>query len=311
MTKTTANYPTRFRQQGVSFLDLILALALTGMIIQLGWQTAWQWHQQQKFSETAQILDTSLNALEYYLIRTAHLPCPDTSGDGYENRHVSGRCSKNYGQLPYLSLNGIGAADAFGFPIYYAVHRYATSDTSARNHRYACASASAFASQGSIQNTFYKNLSESVFCTLAQCNHTQPSDYDDQTPWCRTVTQTRAQPPYVNRLTPPLGTSSALLGSLRVCAQNPNPCRSNTPRSQHAGNQVIALMVSFGANAGETWQDCNNASPREQQNCTPNGYYQLDTLSHDFDDQLRWLTIHQLKDKLYDQIDWHQTTPAS
>ena len=294
-------------------IDLVLALALAGFLIKFGWQFSMQQHYQQQLSESAKRLDQSLSALEFYLLRNAHLPCPDTTSNGLENRHPTGRCLARHGRLPFLTLMLTTANDGFGQPIYYAVHQYATSDTVARNHRYACASASVFAKQGAINNSFHQNLTGALFCTAAQCGHTKPQDYrpeehDDQ-PWCQATSQTRDTPPYFNRLTPPLGTSTAMLGSLRVCANNPNECRSNTPRSQQAGNQVVAVLVSFGSNGQTAWQDCNARNPREQQNCNGNNYFQLDPISTDFDDQLSWLSIHRIKDLLHDQIDWHQTAP--
>lgn len=301
------------KQQGLSLIDLVLALALAGVLIKFGWQFSMQQHYQQQLSESAKRLDQSLSALEFYLLRNAHLPCPDTTGDGLENRHATGRCLARHGRLPNLDLMLTSANDGFGQPIYYAVHQRANSDTTANNHRLACASASVFAKQGAINNSFHQNLTGALFCTAAQCGHTQPQNYspeehDDQL-WCQATSLQRDTPPYFNRLTPPLGTSTALLGSLRVCTENPNECRSNTARSQHAGNQVVALLVSFGSNAQAAWQDCSSLNPREQQNCNHNAYFQLDPVSATFDDQLRWLTIHRIKDLLHDQLDWHQTAP--
>jgi hypothetical protein len=299
------------KQRGFGLMDLIIALGLTGLIIQLGWQLGNQHQQQQGLAKSASQLNMAMNALEQHLMRMAYLPCPDTTGNGFENRHSSGRCIANHGRWPFLTLMASNPTDAFGQPFYYAVHQWATSNTHARNHRYACASASLFAFQGSIDNTFYQNPTGALFCTQAQCGHTEPEGYNpsehaDQ-PWCQSMTQVRDTPPYFNRLTPPLGTSSALNGSLRVCTNNPNECRSNTPRSQHAGNQVVAVLISFGANGHTAWHNCDQLNDREQMNCNYNGYFQQDPLSRDFDDQLRWLTIHRVKDLLHDQIDWHQT----
>lgn len=303
--------PRLDKQSGLSLLDLILALALSGFMILLGWQIGSQLTHQDKLTQSAEILDFAIQALEYQLIQTGHLPCPDTNGDGFENRHSTGRCLANHGRLPFLTLMTTHSSDAFGSPIYYAVHQRANSDTHANNHRYACASASLFAKQGLVNNSFFQNQTGALFCTQAQCGHTEPVGYDpeanDNQPWCQTLNIQRDRPPYFNRLTPPLGTSSALLGSLRVCANNPNECRSNTPRSQHAGNQVVAVLISFGANGDIAWHHCNQLNDREKMNCAYNGYFQQDPISRDFDDQLRWLTIHRVKDLLYDQIDWHQT----
>jgi len=292
-------------------IDLVLALALIAIMIKSGWQFSLQQQYQHQLTQSATILNQSLSALEFYLLREAHLPCPDTTGDGLENRHSTGRCSANQGRLPFLTLLLNRPYDGFGQPIYYAVHQRANSDTTANNHRYACASASVFAKQGAINNSFFQNPTGALFCTQAQCGHTEPAGYDplvhDNQPWCQPTTQPRERPPYFNRLTPPLGTSTAVLGSLRVCSNNPNKCQSNTPRSQHAGNQVVAVLISFGANGDAAWHNCNQLNEREQMNCDYNGYFQQDPLSRDFDDQLRWLTIHRVKDLVYDQLDWHQT----
>jgi prepilin-type N-terminal cleavage/methylation domain-containing protein len=49
-----------------------------------------------------------------------YLPCPDTDGDGGENRNAGGDCAAQDGDLPWADL-GLGRQDAWGNPLRYAV----------------------------------------------------------------------------------------------------------------------------------------------------------------------------------------------
>lgn len=49
-----------------------------------------------------------------------YLPCPDTDGDGLENRDAFGSCTSQDGNLPWGDL-GLGRRDAWGNPVRYSV----------------------------------------------------------------------------------------------------------------------------------------------------------------------------------------------
>lgn len=286
-------------QRGFTLLEMALFIAVLGVLLSFSHQAWVQTQQLTKSEQNQQQLHAIKQALLNHLKVNHFLPCPDTDQDGYENRRANGTCQKDFGPLPYLNLGGIGHQDAYGQPFLYATNRYSDSNTASNNSRMLCRSASAFARSGSyINELFYCPSIQQSFCLESQCESA-----------CNGICQSqqiqRDQPPYLHRITPPLGTSTALLGALRVCGGQLQSCTSSSALSKLAGNLLPVVIVSFGANGAPTWKDCQQAHPLEQENCDGDGYFLQHPISEQFDDQLAWLTIFELKQTLRDQINWH------
>jgi len=66
------------------------------------------------------------SALMMFVRVNSFLPCPDSNGDGKENRQgaPSFECSTDQGKIPYLDL-GVAETDAWGQPLLYAVNAQA------------------------------------------------------------------------------------------------------------------------------------------------------------------------------------------
>lgn len=287
-------------QLGFSLLEIAIALLIIGLLIQTASSGLSQQHQLTKYKTTENQLASIKSALLGHLTTNHYLPCPDTNGNGRENRKANGACQAHQGQLPYLELGGIGHQDEFNQPFFYAINTHATSNTQANNHRLTCRSASLFANSGQIENTlYYCEDDQRYHCLESQCGH-----------YCNTLCQQRTlernQPPYFSDITPPLGTSSALNGALRLCGPLASSCNNTTALSRLIANQIPAIVISFGENGAQTWQNCQSAQNREQQNCNGDRYFQLDPYSDQFDDQMIWLTMHEIKALTTNQIYWHQ-----
>lgn len=287
------------KQTGFSLLEMALALLLVGILIQSSLSILSQNQQRQTYKKTEQQLQTIKQALLSYIQINQFLPCPDTNRNGRENREADGQCSAHQGAFPYLEFGGIGQQDEFGNAFFYAINTHSTSNTSANNLRLACRSASVFANSGSITNEFYQCPEDlNMHCLSSQCNSHCGSA-------CTLEERERAVPPYFNQITSPLGTSTSFLGALRICYDQPNQCDGNTGLSLLSANLIPLVVISFGQNGSQTWQDCSQASNREQQNCDGDRYFQQQPIDQDFDDQLTWITMPEIKALLSQQINWH------
>ena len=287
------------KQTGFSLLEMALALLLVGILIQSATSMLSQNRQHQTYQETEQQLQTIKQVLLSYIQVNQFLPCPDTNGDGLENLQVDGSCSAHQGSFPYLEFGGIGRQDEFGNPFFYATNTNSTSTTAANNLRLACRSASVFANSGNITNEFYQCSEDlTMHCLSSQCN-----SHCGET--CDLVELDRSSPPYFNQITNPLGTSDSFLGSLRICYDQPSECDGDTGFSLLSANIIPLTVISFGQNGSATWQDCNLASDREQENCDGDRYFQQQPISQEFDDQLTWITMYEVKALLSQQINWH------
>jgi len=96
----------------------VLALLLGGALVPLAAQ-----REQRDLAATDRLLGEASEALIGHAARRParpHLPCPDTDGDGVENRANDGSCTHQAGDLPWADL-GIGRRDAWERPLGYVV----------------------------------------------------------------------------------------------------------------------------------------------------------------------------------------------
>ncbi len=286
-------------QQGFSLLEIAITLVLITILMQTSLSVLNQARHIQTYQTTAEQLQDIKQTLLSFIQINYYLPCPDTDNDGLENRQIDGRCHANRGTLPYLEFGGLGKQDEFGNPFLYAINSNSTSNTNANNLKLACRSASVFAHSGSITNKLYQCLeTKNLHCSNTQCNsHCAIS--------CQTVNITRSQTPYFHQITAPLGTSTSLLGGLRVCKKEASACDTNTTEGQTIGNILPIVVVSFGRNGAVTWQDCSSAGAHEHENCDDDAYFRQERLSEEFDDQLIWLTMHEIKALMPGKLYWH------
>ena len=98
----------------------IVALLVGGMMLPMSAQ-----YDLRQVSETRRLLaDTGEALYGYAASHTAgngkpYLPCPDTDGNGSENRNGNA-CASQEGDLPWADL-GLGRQDAWGRPLHYRV----------------------------------------------------------------------------------------------------------------------------------------------------------------------------------------------
>lgn len=116
------------RQHGFSLVEISIVLLVVSLIgggLLYGFTT---YYKQGKYSESAANLKYSKNALLKFAYINGYLPCPDTDGDGLEDRTTSGGvdvCAGVDGTLPYRTLGvsrGV-VSDGWGNLITYHITR--------------------------------------------------------------------------------------------------------------------------------------------------------------------------------------------
>lgn len=96
----------------------VLALLLGSALVPLAAQ-----REQRDLAATDRLLGEASEVLIGHAARRParpHLPCPDTDGDGVENRANDGACANPAGDLPWADL-GVGRRDAWERPLGYVV----------------------------------------------------------------------------------------------------------------------------------------------------------------------------------------------
>ncbi len=111
--------PPFYQQSGFSLIEisivlLIVGLLLGGIISPLGSRI-----ESSRRNETKLTADNALQSIYGYALTRGRLPCPDTTGDGVENRNGN-NCTQVRGNLPWSTL-GIAQQDAWGQNFLYRV----------------------------------------------------------------------------------------------------------------------------------------------------------------------------------------------
>ncbi|WP_157753554.1 type II secretion system protein [Thiomicrorhabdus chilensis] len=274
-------------QKGFSIIEitiglLILTLVLAGFngIFGLVFDTD---HKMEEQKNMARIHDS----MRTYLSVNAYVPCPDTDGDGLENRSVSSGvevCVDREGTLPFNDL-GVPEKDAWGNPYYYRVHQRAESSTYVND---SCEPASVLGKAGTRSqadmwlcpdtNIYYcADITASSNCNDV-CSSTCTNTTDPR------PTTNVTLPPFFHLATPPFGGVS---GSLNIIVNDEN------------GNQksegVVATVVSWGANGKEVNRDnCTGGTSDEMENCDDDRVF-VDTQTGENRDFVTWVTVNQAK----------------
>lgn len=280
------------RQKGFTLIEMAFALLLIGLIVGGGLSFLGSFHQVEnsKIAET-QMLDIK-QAMLTYLKVNKHLPCPDTDQDGKENRKESSGvsiCRAREGRLPSRDL-GVPREDIWHNAFYYRVN------ARSENKKYIndlCQSASVFGRMGErtlpngsgvceTSNLFYCHCSsaKSDGACLGNCRFSEDPRTDDFSP-------------YFVLETPPNGVDEAdSLKNMKVIDE----------KQEEIDNGIVAMVVSFGRNGLQTWDDCLSATTSgtaERENCDgdQSGVFQINR-SGEMDDYLTWINMYDAKQAL-------------
>lgn len=251
---------TLVNQKGFSLIEVALALLLIGIFFAsvLTTNSAITLVEKQQKQKTE--MTNIHQAMLVYLKVNHYLPCPDTDGDGKQNRKATSGvsvCKSRSGTLPYRDLS-VEATDLWKQPYYYQVN------ARAENKKYVndmCQTASVFGSEGAV--TVSNKLGYCASSHIYYCH-----DCDSV---CSTSCQTGGSidtsgfgaPPYLQLDTPPVGTDKA--GDVTNSHKN---LWLEDLNGNEIENALVYIIASYGADAAVTWANCNNAdSSQQKENC--------------------------------------------
>lgn len=251
--------------EGFSLLEITMALTILGILLFNVVNHVTVFRDYKDYKDNRLVMQEIRNALLVFAQSNGHLPCPDTSGNGVENRSDSGGqtgvCDAKSGFLPYQML-GVQSIDEWGQPFYYAIN-----------------------SQADASGTIYIN------------DETRSASYFS------VDTSTGALPKFT-LTTPPIGTGGGG-GNFDICSEvETSGCNGSTADDNKIELAAILVVVSFGKNGGQTWPlvgtaSVNTLSTFEEENADNDNYFWQALPSNQavsgYDDQMVWLSAMELK----------------
>jgi len=238
------------------------------------------------------------DSMNTFLASNMFLPCPDTDGNGLENRDSDKSCSSREGYLPYKEL-GVDGTDAWGNQYYYRVNQQAENTANVRD---VCSSASVMGYGGTKLGADTSGKlrlcpdSNIYYCSVSGCNSACSSACIEQDP-----RSTDLLPPYFHLATPPFG---SLSGSYNLKIYNedyaPYDATNGKPNGGDNGNGTVAVVISWGANGDYVYrydsgnEKCTSGTAAEIENCDGDRVL-VDTKTGENRDFVTWFTVNQAK----------------
>lgn len=269
------------KQQGFSLIELAIVLGILGLVFAGGLTGISSFQHSSNTKESQNNLAfIKKQALNFGVINK-FLPCPDTDGDGFENRTTQTgtlgsveRCTANVGGVPYLDLGlqETDANDGWGNAIRYAVN---TDTTNANLICDKTSAASMFCNSGSSVGVFWF-----------------------------TVTDT---PPFA---------SDRGTGNYYICNDSAASCSGTPADSDLESDSAAVVLVAYNEDGATTLAACGSASGANAENCDTDLYYHQKTLSVAdgafFDDVITSISGYEVKSTLLSGvISWNSYTPTT
>lgn len=120
MNRTTSALPSQHlnKMAGFSLVEIAIVLVIVGLLIGGLLVPLSAQIEKKDRDETRRTLNEIREAIEGFAMANNRLPCPDTDGDGQENRGAT--CTQAEGDVPWQDL-GVGRQDSWLQPLTYRV----------------------------------------------------------------------------------------------------------------------------------------------------------------------------------------------
>jgi len=287
------------KAKGFTLIEIALALVIIGLLITGGTFLYGQQYHSDKINQTHSQLNNIHDLMLIFVQTNGYLPCPDTDGDGLENRKTDGACQSRQGRLPGQTL-GIDSKDAWGTPFYYRVNARAEDINRVTD---ICQSASVFAAvrpDGAPEPGTYGSNANS---SLMMCDANKTYYCRDCIVACGTTCVDPSSPAFIDPR-PNSGLPPYFHSSTQPVASENDGMKSMTivsPSGNTLNEVVVAVVVSFGQNGKQTWGTPSANVPscpasltsEEQENCDNDQNF-IDG-SKAIDDFLVGITLREVK----------------
>jgi prepilin-type N-terminal cleavage/methylation domain-containing protein len=128
------------KKKGFTLIEMALVIMVIGIIVSAVTSIVPEFIQSGKIKKTQAIVDKNIYAIEGYLAANGRCPCPDTDGDGLEDRNETvpgwpwwdtcGAGDIYEGGLPYRTIGLSSGQDSWGTALRYAVYDNSTKTNS-------------------------------------------------------------------------------------------------------------------------------------------------------------------------------------
>ncbi len=115
------------RLNGFTLVELSIVTAIVSLIGYGSWTVYSEHRVHGKWMESQNRVALAKSSLLNFGYKNKFMPCPDTDGDGFENRTLT-QCTQSFGDLPYADLGMLqgDARDSWGYMIRYYVNQNTT-----------------------------------------------------------------------------------------------------------------------------------------------------------------------------------------
>jgi len=266
------------KEIGFSLIELSIVLGILGLVFVGFTSGIGSFKHSENINESQTNLANIKKQVLNFGVINKYIPCPDTDGDGLENRDAS-VCHDTKGNVPYLDigLKESDVEDAWGNKIRYAVN------TDTVNPALICDKTSA----------------ASMFCNAGSVS----AGAAVGTFWFNAVD------------TPPF-TSNRGDGNYYICNDKATTCSGTPPSKNLESDTASVVLVAFNEDGAKTLNNCGATTGATHENCDVDLYYQQAARSYSdsnfFDDVITSISGNEIKAKLLaSSVSWNSYTPAS
>ncbi|BBP46727.1 hypothetical protein THMIRHAS_21000 [Thiosulfatimonas sediminis] len=277
-------------QRGFTLVEIAIVLVIVGLIFGAGVSSIGAYLDNVKQNHTMNNLQLTKRATLDFVMVNYHMPCPDTDGDGRENRDADSKaCASAIGTVPYIDIGRSRAdsSDDYGNVFAYGV----TLDVTSQAQMVAVTGTTAEELYGRFEPSYFANQ-----LVASDANTAKPSNF-----------KIAITLPLFGLDTPPTSQVPATADkNYVICKNTTDSCSAATDATQIEVEDIPAVIVAFNENgSGQGLAECNsnNWSARDQENCDGDLYLLKNYFSSgEYDDQLVTISAYEIKQQVLDRL---------